>query len=150
MKCMTWLGFVAVFAALAITSTPAHGASIPEPLDEGFRLLQLGKAHDALMTWGKGSLWTNQQEFIESSTLALGKHAEAFGRLQVPEQIAHVQLTPSIDLYWYALVYDRGVLYLWFEVLNRDGQTTVTSMSRYNDVRELSVSLSLFDSLLNK
>lgn len=144
MKITSHLRLGILFCILAIPGM-VRAASVPEPVEAGFRLLQQGRARDALMEWGTDSLWTNQQEFIKSSILVLGVEAVDMGDLKDLDEIDHVQLTPSIDLYWYALVYERGVLYLWFEVLSRDGRQIITSMSRYNDVREVGASMMLFD-----
>lgn len=129
--------------ALAIPSF-AGATDLPDAIMKGFSLLKEGNAKEAILAWASGSGWTNQQEFIKSTTMVLGVETSAKGELKSVEPVARVSLSASVTLYWVVLVYDRGVHYLWFEVLTRDGGQIITSMSRYNDVREMGASLSVF------
>lgn len=126
------------------TSAFSDATDLPDAIMSGFSLLKQGSAKEAVLKWANGSGWTNQQEFIKSTTMVLGVESSTKGELKGIEPIARASLSPSITLYWVVLVYDRGVHYFWFEVLARDGVQIITSMSRYDDVREMGASLSVF------
>ncbi|HMP75135.1 MAG TPA: hypothetical protein PKE12_02450 [Kiritimatiellia bacterium] len=132
-----------IWAAMAST-LPAAPLDWPEPIVNGLALLQQGRVKEAVQAWSKGSSWTNQQEFIKSTTMVLGVEPVAKGPLNRVENVASASLAPSVSLYWIALIYERGVHYLWFEVLAHENAHVITAMSRYDDVRELGASLALF------
>ncbi len=138
-----------MWVVLSYSATAAPG-EWPAPIKNGFDLLLQGKAKDALHAWGEGSNWTNQQEFIKNSTMVLGVAPVSNGPLKDMEELASVSISPSITLYWFALIYEHGVRYLWFEVLTTDEKQIVTSMSRYEDVREMAESLALFSKIPGK
>ncbi len=132
-----------VWTSMSMTLLAAP-PELPAPISAGFALLQQGRVKDAIFAWGEGSAWTNQQEFVKATTMVLGVEPVSKGPLSHMEEIARVSLTPSVSLYWIALIYERGVHYLWFEVLAQGDAQVITSMSRYDDVREMGASLAIF------
>ncbi len=121
-----------LFMVLALMSSVySQTGPLPKIVVDGletYKKVGYGKAFDV---WFTGSPLEKDVATKVSMTAGMAQVEVSYGKLVGYEYVGVVSFAPTVKRYYFILLYEKGPLYVWFEVYSREGREIIPSFD-YN------------------